>query len=77
MHVLYQYSRAAILLLSFLNSSILGVSLVSSRPSVLGKLLFILPCPFIFFMKEDIQAIPSSMETARTKQSPHPHDLTF
>lgn len=69
--------RTAISLSSFLNPSIFSVSLVSYRPPVLGKLLFILPCSFIFLMKDDILAVPSSGETARTKQSSHPHELTF
>ena len=40
------------------------MSLVNSRPPVLGELLFVLPGLFIFFMKEDIQALPSSGEKA-------------
>lgn len=40
------------------------MSLVNGRRPVLGKLLSVLPGSFIFFMKEDIQALPSSGEKA-------------
>lgn len=45
-----------------LSESCFRVSLVNGRRPVLGALLSVLPGLFTFFMKEDIQALPSSGE---------------
>lgn len=66
MHAFYQFSRTAISLSSVLNPSVFSVSLLSNRPPVLGKLLFILPHLFIFH-EEDIRAFHPLRETGQTK----------
>ena len=44
------------------------MSLVNSRPPILGKLLLVPSGLFSCFMKESTQALPSSGEKVRTKQ---------